>query len=537
MGKLAKFFGISKQEKETWSQSAAKAMQDYKPDKIEASFYGQEYSIVEEIFDGEKTQGELGAPLSYIPSYQSLSYRSWQAYTESDLAQIIVKAHVNWVVGSGLKLQSEPIDYVIEQEGFAFDKEKFTKDTEFRFRLFAKTNDSVFNGMMNFNKLQRIAYLNAAIGGDVLCILRISDNGLPNMQLIDGIFIQTPGMDKIEAARKRGNEIIHGIEVDKDKRHIRYYIANKEGGFTEVEAKGKKSGREVAFMFYGSDYRIDSVRGMPLLSAVLEKMKKLDRYNEAIVGGAEERAKVPWTFEHDQHSTGENPDLSKLGSMLSGDDTPEDSIIVDMTKQTTAIKRTFEKEPYNLPVGTVLKKLDSGMEKDQDAFTTGNFIYICAALETPYEVALMKYVNSFSSSRMASQSFLFILHIKRTLFNDGCLGKFYNLFLDMQILTGKIKAEGYFTARNKKDVILLQAYRNARFTGPGVPQADPGREVKAEVEKIKNNLSTHEQAIERLNGGDDFDTIVDKLGTERKRINEVMPKEEIEGSVNNGGAD
>ena len=114
---------------------------------------------------------------------------------------------------------------------------------------------------------------------------------------------------------------------------------------------------------------------------------------------------------------------------------------------------------------------------------------------------------------------------------------FYNLFLDMQILTGKIKAEGYFTARNKKDVILLQAYRNARFTGPGVPQADPGREVKAEVEKIKNNLSTHEQAIERLNGGDDFDTIVDKLGTERKRINEVMPKEEIEGSVNNGGAD
>ncbi|MCK5617535.1 phage portal protein, partial [Candidatus Pacearchaeota archaeon] len=296
MGLFDGFFKTSKQEKETWSQLAAKAAQDYKPDKIEASFYGQEYSVIEEIFDGEKTQGELGAPLSYVPSYTSLSYRSWQAYTESDLAQIIVKAHVNWVVGSGLKLQSEPIDYVIEQEGFTFDKAKFIKDAEFRFRLFAKTNDSVFNRMMNFNKQQRIKYLNAAVGGDILCIDRVGENGLPNRQIIDGIFVQTPGMDKIEEARSRGNEIIHGVEVDKDRRHVRFYIINKKGEFTEVEARGKESGREVAFLFYGSDYRIDSVRGMPLLSAVLEKMKKLDRYNEAIVGGAEERAKVPWTF-------------------------------------------------------------------------------------------------------------------------------------------------------------------------------------------------------------------------------------------------
>jgi capsid protein len=504
MGILDRFFTTSKKEKESWSNMAAQVAQDYRPDKIESSFFGHEYAIIQEVFDGEKTQGELGAPLSYIPSYTSLSYRSWQAYTESDLAQIIVKAHVNWVVGSGLKLQAEPIDYIIEQEGFEFDKTKFTKDTEFRFRLFAKTNDAVYNGMMNFNKQQRILYMNAAIGGDVLVIDRVGENGLPNRQIIDGIFVQDPGADKLEEARQRGNEIIHGVEVDKDKRHIRFYVRNKKGEFDTVEAIGEESGREVAFLYYGSDYRIDSVRGMPLLSAVLEKMKKLDRYNEAIVAGAEEKAKVPWTFEHDQHSTGENPDLSKLGNMISGVDIPEDANVVDMTAQTTAIKRTFEKEPYNLPVGASLKKLDSGMETDQEAFTTGNFIYICAALETPYEVALMKYVNSFSSSRMASQSFLFILQIKRTLFNDGCLSKFYNLFLDLQILTGKIKAEGYFTARNKKDVILLQAYRNSRFTGPGVPQADPGKEVKAEVEKMKNHLTTHEKAIERLNDGDDF---------------------------------
>lgn len=530
---LDRFFKPTKAEQETWSQMATKAMMDYEPDNIDASYYGQEYNVVETIFDGEKTQGELGAPLMYVPSYTSLSYRSWQAYTESDLAQIIVKAHVNWVIGSGLKLQSEPIESVINDEGFSFDKDAFTKKVETRFRLYAKTNDSIHNGMMNFNKTQRIAYLNAAIGGDVLCILRISDNDLPTLQLVDGIFVQTPGMDKIEEARNRGNEIIHGVEVDANKKHLKFYVANKEGGFDEVDAVGKNSKREVAFLLYGTDYRIDSVRGMPLLSAVLEKIKKLDRYNEAIVAGAEEGAKVPWWFEHNQHSTGDNPDLSKLTSALGDPDqqTPsDDDLVVDMTSQTTAIRRTYEKEPYNLPVGATMKKLDSGMANDQEAFTTGNFVYICAALEIPYEVALMKYVNSFSSSRMASQSFLFILNIKRTLFSDGFANKYYNLFLDLQILSGKIQADGYFTARTKKDVILLQAYRNSRFTGPGVPQADPLKEVKAEAEKINNNLGTHEQAIERLNGGD-FDATVNKLAVEREKIKDVMPKENTEGAV------
>lgn len=529
---LVNFFKPTKEEKETWSQIAAKAMMDYQPDKIDASFYGQEYEVVQTVFDGEKTQGELGAPLMYLPSYSSLSYRSWQAYTESDLAQIIVKAHVNWVIGSGLKLQAEPIESVIDDEGFSFDKDAFTKKVETRFRLYAKTNDSIHNGMMNFNKSQRIAYLNAAIGGDVLCILRISDNNLPTLQLIDGIFVQTPGIDKIEAARLRGNEIVHGVEVDSDKKHVKFYIANKKGEFDEVDAIGNNSQREVAFLLYGSDYRIDSVRGMPLLSAVLEKIKKLDRYNEAIVAGAEEGAKVPWSFEHDQHSTGENPDLSKFTAALSDPDqqiSSEDQA-VDMTKQTTVIKRTFEKEPINLPIGTKMKKLESGMANDQEAFTTGNFVYICAALEIPYEVALMKYVNSFSSSRMASQSFLFILNIKRTLFSDGFANKYYNLFLDLQILSSKILADGYFTARNKNDVILLQAYRNSRFTGPGVPQADPLKEVKAEVERITNNLGTHEQAMERLNGNDNFESTVDKLGKEREKIKAVMPAENTQGA-------
>lgn len=511
-------YTFSKAEKESWSQKAQSILTE--PD-IKDSYMGFEYPIIETTWDGEKTMGELGAPISYLPDYTGLSYRSWKAFTDSDLAQIIMKAHLNWIIGSGLKLQSEPVSSVIETEGFNFDGKSFTKTVENRFRLLVKTKFSTHSRMMNFNQLQRLLYLNACIGGDVLCILRLED-GLPTMELVEGIHVMTPDIEKIREAEERKNTIVHGVELNERKQHVRFYYKNKKGKFEAIDAIGKNSGLEMAFLFYPSEYRVDSVRGLPLLSAVLEKMGKLDRYNEAVVAGAEEGAKVPWFFEHKDYSTGENPDLSKMVNAIRGSDESVENA-VDMTAYIKAVKKTYEKEPYNLPVGVTMKKLESTIEKDQEAFSTGNFIFICAALEIPYEVALMKYINSFSSSRMASQSFLFILNIKRMHFTDSVLKKYYNLFLDSQILTGKVQADGYFTALNRNDVILLEAYRNCRFSGPGVPQADPSKEVKAEVEKINNHLTTHESAMERLNNGDDFYSTIEKLGEEEKAISENMP--------------
>lgn len=528
-------YTFNKEEKETWAQRAEKAAlsSGMQP---EASYNGFEYPILEEIYDGEKTIGELGAPINYIPSYSTLSARSWQAYTESDIAQIIVKAHVNWVIGSGLKLQSEPIEGIIDKEGFNFDKEDFVKTTEERFRIYAKTKDSVHSKKYDYNYCQRVTYFNAIVSGDVLSIDMV-ENGLPTKRLIDGINIDNPDIEQIEAAKKRGNEVVHGVEVAKSGEHIAFFIREKTDDnlivYKRILARGEKTGRLQAYLIYGSEYRLDSVRGLPLLHAVLEKIKKLDRYNEAIVGGTEEKAKMPWYWFHHNYSDGTNPDIAKEINKLSGEESGTATTVVDMSGQTKIIKRTYEKEPVNAPVGTELRKVEGGMEADQEAFTTGNFIYICAAVEIPYEVALMKYVNSFSSSRMASQSWAKILEIKRTIFNSQYNKNFYNTFLDVQILKGKIKADGYLSAMNTNDIILIEAYRNCRFTGIAVPQADPSKEVKAEILKIDNKLTSREESMEVLGGTDDFNTVIDKQAAEKKLIDEKLPEPEpIEPNTN-----
>ncbi len=540
-----KFLGRTFFKKEDWSTTAQRAVMDFNKTHPQASYYGESYPIFETVFDGEKTPGELGAPLSYLPDYNALSFRSWKAFTDSDLAKIIIMSHVNWVIGSGLKLQAEPIEGVIEGEGFKFDKDDFVKNTEERFRLYAKSEDSVHSRMMNYNKYQRVAYLNASVGGDVLCIERL-ENGLPTKQLVDGVFVQQPGIDEITRAEGEGNQIIHGVEINKRGEHIRFYVLKNTSktlsseltSFQKIEAIGKNTGKKQAYLLYGSEYRIDSVRGMPLLSATLQKMSELDNYNESIVSGAVERAKVPYTFEHKEFSDGTNPDLAKVTSAITGEAAPAGAKKIDMTEATKLVKKTYGKEPINLPVGAVMKKLDSGMEKDQDVFTTGNFIYICAASEVPYEVALMKYVNSFSSSRMASQTWATLLQMKRVAFNDTYNKPFYNLFLDSQILSGKITANGYFSAQNSEDVILLGAYRNARFIGPSVPQADPFKEVKAIELLLELKLISHDEALEMRGGSDDFESTLNKLANEQKLIDEKLPDPEpTEPNVNIKGAD
>ena len=57
----------------------------------------------------------------------------------------------------------------------------------------------------------------------------------------------------IEAAEKRNNRILNGVEVDKKGRHHKYYIIKPDGmSWDIVDAIGKKTGRVQAFLLYSN---------------------------------------------------------------------------------------------------------------------------------------------------------------------------------------------------------------------------------------------------------------------------------------------
>jgi capsid protein len=490
-----------------------------------------EYPINDSIFDGEKNFGELGAPVNYIPDYAVLSARSWKLYTDNTMVRLIINSRIDWIIGQGLTLSAQPMEDVIKRAGYDFDKEEFETEIEPRLKLYTNTIESVYNRNCNFKKIERLAELHASVGGDCLLIFRTGKYGA-TVQLIDGRSIRTP-MDAIAAAEENGNKIIHGVEINGSTgEHLAYYVFKNDHEYERIERFGKKTGRLQAVMKYGTEWRIDSVRGMPFVSVMAEKMQKVDRYEEAAVGAEEERVNVPYVFVHDKNSAGYGVQTQHLMNTIDADSSNPDANGTTIEEATKATVKTSNKEPIDLPIGVTMETLDVKKEAFNPEFIDTIFIYACAVCKMPYELVLMKYVNSFSSSRMATQSLLHLLLVQRKESADVLNKPFYNLQLEYEILTNKVKADGFLQAIISDDLILKEAYTNAQFIGVTVPQADPLKEVISETTKLENNLTDYESAIEALNGKD-FVSTVTKKANQIKRLEELGLNDQEEQSQNN----
>jgi len=375
------------------------------------NYYENSFSrILNTVFNGEKTPGELGAARNYIADYQTLRTRSWQSYWESEIAQFVVNKYCVWVVGTGLKLQSRPEQTVLIQEGINFKDKGFTKAVESRFSIWSNSRLSSYSGMETLSQLAYEAHKNAIVGGDCLVVLRVENKNL-SVQLIDADHIVTP---IYKNAAAEGNRIVYGVELNERGSHVAYHVLNDKGTTERIERVGSKSGNTMAFLVYGSRFRLDSVRGIPLVSTVLETLKKLDRYKEATVGSAEERAKIVLVQENGINSTGENVLLGKIAEAKSqGFGTAPESYPSD---NPTKIASTTQKSVVNMPNGSTLKALESKNELYFKDFYTTNIQIVCAALGIPAEVAMDGYNGNYSASRAAIKSWDYSMKTAREKF-------------------------------------------------------------------------------------------------------------------------
>lgn len=478
-------------------------------------------------YNGEKNLGEIGPPKHYKLDHATLRARAWQSYTDSDISLLLAKKVNKWVIGKGLKLQANPVKEVLASEGIAFSKkEKFNNLTEARFAVWASSKASSYSNMVNFDQLSEIQFINSLVGGDVLCVLRYVE-GVVKIQLIDGDHVVNPmGVDPYnEEWKTTGNIIRNGVEMDQRGNHIAFHVRKRGYPFeTErIEAYGKKTGFRMAWLIYGTRYRLDGTRGVPFLITILEKIAKLERYSEAVVGSAEERAKIVYTIEHDHFSTGENPLANQLATahnadaIINGQQLPVDEYSNQLANKVAA---TTNKATFNLPLGAHLKALESKTEAGFESFFMANFDIICAVVDIPPNVALGKYDNSYSSARASINDFGHTMIIRREDSKRQFYQDVYNFWLHIEILKNKIQAPGYLNAYTSKNFMALEAYRTINVSGPMFPHIDPLKEVTAERLKLGQKfdgtpLTTVQASVEQLNGGDSNSNI-EQAGDELK---------------------
>lgn len=458
-------------------------------------------------YDGEKNAGDFGPTLRYEIDHSSLRDKSWQLYIDSDICQIVFKRFTTWVIGSGLKLEAEPVKRIIEKEGNEFNTD-FGKVTEDLFKLYAASCKCDYSEMNNLNALASKVFLGSIVGGDMLVILRVK-NGNVSIQIIDGECVSNPLNLKHNGYNfitESGNVVKNGIEKDAKGKHIAYHIRKGLLEWERIEAYS--SGRKMAYLVTGLKYKTGDDRGIPLITAVIETSKKLDRYKEATIGSAEEGAKIAFSIEHTPASTGESPLMqgiakaSGINKPMSGDN-PVDQ---EGKKLNQMVVSTTGKQAINMPIGSKLVSHESKKELYFNDFFTINIQLVCATVGIPPEVALMKYDSNFSASRAALKDWEHTIGVSREDFTRQFYLPIYHLWLEIQILLNRIQAPGYLRSGNKGNIVV-EAYQFARFSGANVPHIDPLKEVRAEREKLGKGsehipLTTVEAATEALNGGD-----------------------------------
>lgn len=476
--------------------------------------------VIRMSFDGEKTPGELGNIYDLNPEHYKLRMRAYEMDLKTDLVKIITGKIFKWIIGTGLKLQSECDIEVLQMLGYNTNKgelQEFKRRSEHLFNLWAKSKLGDYQGQQNIHQKGTSLFKTAFLGGDALIILRYSKKEGLTVQLIDGEQIQTPLEQK---NKNENNTIKHGVELDKRGRHVAYWIRKTGSELEHERVKARDSnGNLRAWMVYGTKHRIDHVRGIPAITSIIEKITKLDRFTEASVSKAEQVANIPFAIEHDHYSTGENP-LAGLGPKKNVDLKNEIDSYKEAGDTANQIRQSTSNQVFNMPVGSKLKALANESETNFDEFYKAIFRSLCAAIDVPPEVALQMYEQSYSSSRAAINMWEHIIEIWREdIVVMNYYKPIYKFWLYHQILEGKIENDSYEAAIRENDSMALEAFLNCRLVGKKMPHIDPVKEVKAIRELLQDDtpIISREQAAEMANAGD-WNQNYSKFKDERKEI-------------------
>tara|TARA_R110002153_G_C13332612_1_gene498622 strand:- start:38423 stop:40096 length:1674 start_codon:yes stop_codon:yes gene_type:complete len=230
-------------------------------------------------FNGDKFFGGFGTTQIFTPDYWTLRERSNQLFTENLYARGLIRRLITNEINTGLSVESTPDEEII---GVPEDSlNEWSETVENRFAIWGKNPELCdWKHKSTFGAIQRAARMEALISGDVLIVVRQSQRTrLPMLQLISGSSVQTP-LGGSTSLRK-GHEIKHGVELNALGRIVAHWIRQKDGSSKRMPAVGEKTGRKISWLVYGTDKRLDAVRGEPLLSLILQSLKEVDRYRDS----------------------------------------------------------------------------------------------------------------------------------------------------------------------------------------------------------------------------------------------------------------
>ncbi len=446
--------------------------------------------------DGSKFAGGYGPTNILLVDYWTLRTRSSELFETNLYARGIVRRLITNEINDGLKLQSMPEEQILGKK----DDElaDWTETVENRFQLWCDRPLLCDQAeRQSFGALQAVARMEALVDGDVLVVLRQDPRtGLPRVQLIKGSQVQTP-----INALSSGLTIKHGVEIDSSGRHVAFYISQEDGTSKRLPAFGEKSGRRLAWLVYGTDKRLDEVRGKPLLSLVLQSLKEIDRFRDAKQRAAVVAGSLAVFVQKNEDKPGTLPMMG--GAVRRG------SAMAESPNGGTAEPRTFRTAEW-LP-GTVVDELQHGEVPhafQSNAATEGFSSFeeaivhaIAWCFEIPPEILTLEFSSNYSASKAAINEFAMYLNRMRADFGTAFCQPIFVEWLLAEVTAKRITAAGLLEAwRDPAQYDIFAAWISSSWSGQIKPSVDPVKEAAGYAAKLALGAITYDQVSRETSG-------------------------------------
>lgn len=471
-------------------------------------------------WNGDKFLGGFGITKDYeVVNYWLLRKRSKQLFTENIYARGLIRRLITNIINKGLALEATP-----DADILGLDKEDlavWSEHIERRFTIWGKNpNQCDHRKLRTYGAIQRQKELMAMVSGDVLCVLRQNKARLPTVDLIDAEHVCYPLDDKmVRAVRNRGHTIEHGVELDKSRRHIAFFVKDSKGKFRRITSVGSRTGRKQAWLYYGTEHLIDDVRGQSLLAIMMQSLKELDRGRDS-----EQRAQVVNSMIAMWIEKSEN----KMASLpMTGGATRKDIVT---TQNDSTARKDVQFSTY-VP-GMILQELQEG-EKPHSydtkrpnvnfaAFETAILSSIAWSHEIPPETLVLQFGHNYSASRGATNEFKMFLERKRAGAGEEFDNFVYQDFVISDVLNGSTTAPGLLESwRDPNQWDRFGAWILADWSGAIKPNVDLLKEVKAYQELVAEGWLTRDRAARELTGMK-FSKSVQQLTGENEQLVRAM---------------
>lgn len=475
------------------------------------------------IWDGGKFPGGFGPTQLQFVDYWTLRARSAQLFNENLYAHGIIKRLITNVISTGLIPEPAPKESILgfEDDGLA----EWVEDVQARFDIWDKNPILCdFKLVKTFGDLQSAAFMEALISGDVLVVIRQNrTTRLPQIQLISGTKVRTPF--ETNTTPRAGNTIVDGVELDSQKRVVAYWIVQEDQTSKRLPVFGERSGRRIAWLLFGAEKRLDDVRGMPLLSLILQSLKEIDRYRDSAQRKAVVNSILAMFIKKTEDKMGTLP--------MTGGAIRKDSIELDNNEGGTRNYNIASMYP-----GVVMEELQTGEEPvgfhsqgtdiDFPKFEQAIIQAISWTLEIPPESLTLSFNKNYSASQAAINEFKAYINKIRTCIGRNLCTPIYIEWLLSETLNNKVQAPGLLDSwRNPAEQDIFGAWTAVDWYGSIKPSTDMLKQAKASKDLIDEGLSTHSIESRSINGTN-WNINIKKLARENtKKVEALRPLAEF----------